>query len=359
MTTVAVIGGGNIGTLMAAEASKNGCSVRLSTRDADQWNDTIEVYDSSDELLYSTRLQQVTSEIATAMKDADWVFVTHPSSRFEVLSETLVPLVEPGQKIVVVPGADAEFFFSGVVERGASLLGLQRVHSIARLRERGRSVYQLGKKASVQLASIPIGVAAIASKELAEMLDMPVQILPNYLVETLTPSNPILHTTRLATMFRNWTEGVAYPRNILFYEAWDDESSQLLIDCDEELQALCRVIEKRSGLDLSGVLSLTEYYESPDARSMTEKISHIPAFRGLTSPMREVANGRWVPDFSSRYFVADFEIGLRSIIDVADTFAVEVPKMRSVIGWYEKASQRNVSRRIVTEEVEEIIKLYK
>lgn len=281
MATVAVVGGGNIGTLMAAEISRNGCSVRMCASDAERWSWRVEVYGPSDEPLFSDGLEFVTSSLAQAVRGADWVFVTHPSSRFAALACELAPFAEPGQRICVAPGADAELFFAGAIERGATFLGLQRVHSIARLMERGRSVYQLGRKPSVQLASIPSSEAHTASGNLPAMLGMPVEELPNYLVETLTPSNPILHTARLATMFRDWREGVTYPRNNPFYETWDDASSELMIACDGELQALCRAIEGTSALDLSGVRPLTEHYESPDARSMTEKISHIPAFRGV------------------------------------------------------------------------------
>ncbi len=358
MTTVAVIGGGNIGTLMAAEMSRNGCHVRMYASDASNWGNSIDVYGPEGDLLFSAGLQLVTSQLNEAIRGAKWVIVTHPSSRFEMLAKDLIPLVEAGQRVVVVPGADAEYYFAEVVNRGAVLLGLQRVHSIARLRERGHSVYQLGKKPSVQLASIPSDAANQVSSELAEMMGMPVEVLPNYLVETLTPSNPILHTTRLATMFRDWHEGLSYPRNIPFYETWDEESSRCMIGCDCELQSLCRSIEERSELDLSGVVPLTTHYESPDARAMTDKISHIPAFKGLGSPMREVAPGEWVPDFSSRYFTADFEIGLKAIIDLADAFSVKVPHMRDVITWYERTSGAGALSRVVAGGPDEILSLY-
>ncbi len=358
MTNVAVVGGGNIGTLLAAELAFRGNEVRMFASDAPRWSREIEVYSPDDELLYRGRLAFATDDLAEAVRGADWVFVTHPSSRFGVLAPVLVPLVEAGQRICVVPGADAELFFADVVDRGATLLGLQRVHSIARLRERGRSVYQLGRKPSVQLASIPSDQAGHEAGELSHMLDMPVEALPNYLIETLTPSNPILHTARLASMFSGWYEGVSYPENILFYESWDDASSELLIACDRELQDLCREIELAGDVDLNAVRPLTEHYESPDAKAMTKKISHIPAFKGLGSPMREMSAGVWVPDFESRYFTADFGVGLKVISEMAVIFGVNVPNINNVLSWYESASGARIER-VVRRNRAELLDMYK
>ena len=343
---------------MAGEFAARGHAVRMCASDADRWHGEVEVLGRDGELLCVGRLSSVTSSLSDAVGGADWVFVTHPSSRFSALASELVPLVEAGQKVVVVPGADAEFWFAGVVGKGAELLGLQRVHSIARLKERGRSVYQLGLKPSIQVGSIPsVSVGAVAGK-LSDLFAMPVEVLPNYLIETLTPSNPILHTARLATMFRDWREGVFYDGNIPFYETWDDASSELMIACDGELQGLCRAIECVSSLDLAGVRPLTEHYESPDARAMTEKISHIPAFKGLGSPMKEVGPGRWVPDFTSRYFTADFAIGLRAIADLAEVFDVPHESIASVLAWYERASGA-VCSQIVDGSVDEVLGIYR
>ena len=358
MSAAAVVGGGNIGTLIAGELSARGHEVRVFTSDPEVWPGSIDVIAPDESHVCRGRLALVTNVLSEAVKDAEWVFVTHPSSRFAILSRDLVPLIEHGQHVVVLPGADAEYFFAGIVERGADLLGFQRVHSIARLKERGRSVYQLGRKPELQIASIPSKSATFLSNELSKMFDMPVETLPNYLVETLTPSNPILHTTRLATMFHDWGREKTYDRNIPFYETWDDASSRLMIACDLELQSLCRAIGRASGLDLSGVRPLTEHYESPDASSMTDKIAHIPAFKGLGSPMKEISEGVWVPDFSSRYFRADFEIGLRIIIELANAFGVDVPNMQSVMAWYESAAKPLDGPRIVPNDAKAAIEPY-
>ena len=107
---------------------------------------------------------------------------------------------------------------------------------------------------------------------MSEIWGIPCFPLPNYLSVTLTPSNPILHTTRLRTLFADYEEGKVYSRNTLFYGEWDGASSELLIKCDEELQKLIKVMDK---LDLSAVRSLKIHYESGTVEAMTKKLCSI------------------------------------------------------------------------------------
>ena len=154
--------------------------------------------------------------------------------------------------------------------------------------------------------------------------------LPDYLNLTLTPSNPILHTTRLRTLYKDYRPGVVYSTIPLFYQDWDDESSRLLIACDTEVQQLCKALKQ---FDLSGVKSLKVHYESDTAEKLTKKISSIPAFQGLPSPQIPVGNG-WLPDFSSRYFTADFSYGLAILVQIAHMASVPVPNMDETLQWY-------------------------
>ena len=245
---IAVVGGGNIGTLMAGEFAARGNEVRMCASRPETWSKDIDVLGPEGDVLMTGPLALVTDDLAQAVDGAELVFVTYPTFLFADLAERLLPLIGAGQAIVVVPGADAEFSFAPCTEKGAVLLGLQRVHSIARIERRGKSVFMLGRKNELQLASIPAVVAGEYASIFEELFEIPVCVLKYYLVETLTPSNPILHTTRLCSMFSSWEPSVTYPGNILFYETWDNASSELLIACDAELQQVCRALESLLGI---------------------------------------------------------------------------------------------------------------
>lgn len=331
---VTVIGGGNIGALMAADIAYRGHEVTLYTSKPEQWKKKITVFNAEDELLRVGVVDKITNSMREAMEAAEVLFVTMPAPMFEELGEKMLPFIQRGQKIGIVPGAGgAEFAFRGLIKRGGILFGFQRVHSIARLKKRGESVYELGRKASLKLGAIPAQEAAGLSKIAEELLDLPCDVLENYLSVNLTPSNSILHTARLYALLKGYRPGDTYLRNVLFYEEWSDASSEILLACDRELQKLCRVIP----LELSSVLSLRDYYESNTAVAMTKKIRSIPAFHGLLSPMKESKDG-FVPDWDSRYFTADFCYGLKVMKDIAKLFEVPTPNMDLVWDWYESTA---------------------
>lgn len=355
---ISVIGGGNIGTLMAAEFAAAGHEVVVCASRPEEWSPRIEVLDQDDGLLFESELSEVTSDLDSAVGDADIVWITYPTFMLPDLAARLLPNIHAGQFIGVVPGNDAEFFFSEHIARGAVLFGLQRVHSIARLKQRGKSVYMLGRKPEIQVAALPASRTREVASSVEGLFQIETVALPNYLVETLTPSNPILHTTRIRSMFRDWEPGKTYDRNILFYEEWDIPSAELLLECDEELQRVCRALESRLGLDLSLVKPLSVHYESQTAEAMQAKISGIPAFRGLASPMKETSPGRWAPDFESRYFKADFAYGLRAIRDISALAGVPVPHIDEVLAWYERVSGNVDGNGFVPGSIEELGRLY-
>lgn len=329
---ITVIGGGNIGTLMAAEFSHKGHAVTLFTSKPVSWSNTLSVYDSTGAKLLESGRISVTNDLEEAVSGADLIWVVYPSFLFADISAKLLPYTKPGQMIGVVPGSGgAEFAFRPHIQRGCTFFGLQRVHSIARLKEPGASVFALGRKKQLYFSAFPAAQADPLKALLEDLFDLPCTILPNYLNVTLTPSNPILHTSRLYSMFSVHSPDTVYPKNPFFYEDWDESASQVLFACDAELQALCQRID---GLDLSGVVSLRTYYESPTPLALKEKIRSIGAFRGIQSPMQAVEGG-WVMDLSSRYFTADFAFGLKIIHDFCSRFDVPDPWLETLWRWYQ------------------------
>lgn len=152
---------------------------------------------------------------------------------------------------------------------------------------------------------------------------------------TLTPSNPILHTSRLYNLFN---EKLSYSEIPLFYEDWNDETSKLLLCMDEELQNICKKIP----LNLSFVKSLKEHYESYDYASLTYKIKSIKGFKGLLTLMIK-DNGQYIPDFNSRYFTADFNYGLYILIQISQLTSEPHPYMDMVYNWYKNLKVQNKS----------------
>lgn len=327
---ITIIGGGNIGTLLAAEFSKKGYETYIFSS-KNNGISNIEVFNNNNEFLFKSNDIVITNDLEKSINGSKFIFITYPPELFEDISQKLDNKLDEGSYLGIIPGSGGcEFIFKNLINQGVTLFGLQRVHSIARIKDVGKSVYMLGRKDSININVFKNDNVDYVKNFLEDSLDMPCHILDNYLTITLSPSNQILHTSRLCCLFNDYVLGETYPDNILFYETWDDESSELLIKCDEELQKLCDKIP----FDLTEVKSLKDHYESHTISDMTNKISNIPAFKGLTSPMIQNDEGLWVPDFKSRYFASDFSYGLKIIIEIAKLYHTPTTYLEYVWDWF-------------------------
>ncbi len=328
---ITVIGGGNVGTQFAVHAAAKGHDTTLYVSKPERFSNELSIVNEKDELLL-VGSPTVTNDPALATKDADLIFVTHPAFLLEKLAKTITPYVKSGAVLCLVPGTGGgELAFRALLEKGCTVAGLQRIPSVARLVSYGRSVRATGYRDTLHLAALPHTAAASVAKTLSSLFDMPCEVLPNYLAVTLTPSNPILHTTRLYTLFRDYREGVSYERIPLFYEEWCDESSRLLFLCDAEVQALCRALDS---FDLAAVRSLALHYESDTPEKLTRKIRSIIGFQGIATPSVKTEDGRYLPDLASRYFTADFPYGLAIFVEIGTLCKVDMQNCRKVLAWY-------------------------
>lgn len=337
---ITIVGGGNVGTQFAVHCSEKKHKVIIFSSKPKRFKKVLTIVDENGNVIHEGNIEEATDNAKRAFSNADMIFITMPAYCMKKLSDEIYPYVRAGVKIALIPGTGGgECAFRKCIEKGAVVLGLQRVPSVARLVEYGRKVRAVGYRKELYVAAIPMKATNECCEIVQELFDMPCVSLPNYLNITLTPSNPILHTTRLRILFKDYQIGMVYDSVPLFYEDWSDESSELLLRCDEEVQNLCRKIEQ---FDLSYVKSLKEHYESETIKDMTSKISGIKGFKGLTTPTKKFGGG-YIPDLNSRYFIADFAYGLTILIQIAEMFDVDVSNMMEILRWYEKISDNEGS----------------
>lgn len=329
---ICVIGGGNIGTLIAGEMARN-YDVRMLTSKPSQWENSIHIINKETEEEYDGMLEFVTDNAEQAIKDADIIYITVPSHIIQNKLKEIEPYVHRGAYVGVVPGTGGcEFYAKKLIEKGVILFGMQRVPYIVRLKRYGHEVYNLSTKKELNIACIPRNKTEEVCILNQKLFGIPCREVNNFLAVTLTPSNPILHTARLYSMFKNYKKGMVWEKEIGFYDEWSDDSSEMLILCDEELQNICRAYEK---IDLSEVKSLKIHYESDTIQKMTQKICNIPSFQGIKTPMVKTEKG-YIPDFDSRYFEEDFPYGLCIIKSFAEIAGIETKNIDKVLKWYER-----------------------
>ena len=160
------------------------------------------------------------------------------------------------------------------------------------------------------------------------MLQTPIHLLGSYYEVSLSNSNPLLHPSRLYSLWKDWHEGVTYDRIPLFYEEWTEEAARLYIEMDNELQVLLEQLPVRKG----SIATVLNYYESTDAITLAQKLRSIEAFKGILSPMQKV-EGNYVPDFHSRYFTEDFPYGLAIVHRLTHEKGVPSPTIDMIYDW--------------------------
>ncbi len=328
---ITIVGGGSIGTQFAVHCAKKHHSVTIYTSKPKLFNPYLSIVNENGKVICESKIAGATSNSKKAFENADIVFVTVPSFAMKDAADTIYPYVNNRIKIGLIPGTGAgEWAFKGCLEKGAVLFGMQRVPSVARLVKYGKTVRATGYRKELHVAALPQHRTEEISSFISEIFDMPCVQLPHYLNLTLIPSNPILHTARLRTLFADYYKGKVYTSIPLFYESWNDEASQLLLKCDDEVQQICNTL---NDCNLSYVKSLKFHYNGDTPEQITSKISSIPSFQGLRTPSIKVKGG-YIPDLHSRYFVADFSFGLEIFVQIADFIKVNVPAMKEILGWY-------------------------
>lgn len=381
---ITVVGGGNIGTQFAVHSAEKGHEVTISTSNPKLFEKHLSVIDQDGNILHEGDITCATNDPKKAFSDADMIMITMPPTMMIPLAEVIYEHASKDALIGFVPGNGGfELAFKDCIERGNVLFGIDRVPAIARIKDRGKSVTCSGYKDKLFIGALPADKTEMCSALIESIYDIPCVRLPGFMALTLTPSNPILHTARLKTIFKDYGPGVTYESLPLFYEEWDDPSSELLMACDDEIQEICKALPD---FGLEYVVSEREFYSANTVEEMTHAITTEESLKGLGTPSvnaeseavqgrgrvgfrrRNRRRGLWgnihserrerwrdrhkrgkdkddnkstkeaarlIPDLHSRYFTADFPYGLAVIQQIGNIAGVEMPNIDGLMKWYE------------------------
>lgn len=334
---ICICGGGNLGHVLAGYvAAQQKHEVCILTRQPERWSQTIYI-EAPNNGTYEGRLCGVFSNAKDAVSDADIVWLCLPGY---AIRETLLQIrnyIRPDAYVGSIVSSTGFFAQAQeVLPASQPLFGFQRVPFIARIIEYGHRACLKGFKESLSIAIEHAAEPESLRLALQEMLNTPIQLLGSFYEVSLSNSNPLLHPARLYSLWKDWHEGIVYDRIPLFYEEWTDETSQLYIEMDNELHTLLKQLPVTPGC----IPTVLEYYESTDASSLTRKLQSIEAFKGILSPMKEVAGG-YVPDFQSRLFAEDFPYGLAIVLRLAKDLHTDVPHIEHVSQWGMSIIEKN------------------
>ena len=326
---ICICGGGNLGHVVAGfVAAQKKHEVCLLTRHPERWSQDLTIEAPAD-TTFVGHLSGLYSDAKPAVSDADIVLLCLPGY---AIRETLLQIREylrPGAGVGSVVSSTG-FFFEAMelLPSSQTLFGFQRVPFISRIVEYGHKARLMGYKESLNLAVEHSDQPESLSHILADMLQTPIHLLGSYYEASLSNSNPLLHPSRLYSLWKDWHEGMTYDHIPLFYEEWTEEAARLYIEMDNELQALLEQLPVRKG----SIATVLDYYESTDATSLARKLQSIEAFKGILSPMKETEDG-YVPDFHSRYFTEDFPYGLAIVHRLTHEKGIPSPTIDMIYDW--------------------------
>ena len=327
---ITICGGGNLGHVTAGFfAAQEGLHVSLLTTRPDQWSHHIEVIDAKGHV-FKGCLETITTQAEDVIPNADIVLVCLPGFAIHDVLSNIAHFLNPQTWVGTVVSSTG-FFFEAlqVFPKTQPLFGFQRVPFISRIINYGHSAELKGYKDSLSVAVEQIDDKEKVRATLQELFKTPTHLLDSYYEVSLSNSNPLLHTARLYTMWKDWKPGIEYDKNPEFYSEWSIDAAELLIAMDKEFQ----LILKKIGIKEGAIPTVLDYYESKDANSLMRKLQSIPAFKGILSPMKTNKSGKYEPDFSSRYFTEDFPYGMRFIVETANRFNVDIPTINLVYQW--------------------------
>ena len=331
MKIVTICGGGALGHVVAGWLSaRNHAVVNILTGRPEKWQKKI-VVDTPDEQILNGSIAKISNRAEDVIPESDIVLLCLPGYMIAKQLEVIKPFLKPSAYVGSVFSSTGFFFEAfDILGTEQPLWGFQRVPFISRVVEYGKSAHLLGYKNSHNIAieNVSNNQKVEFAMMMQDWFERPINVLQNYYEASLTNSNPLLHTSRLYTMFGGENEGKAYDRMIFFYEEWTEAAADLYIKMDEEFFRLLKVLP----VSANYLPTVLDYYESHDAKSLANKLGSIQGFKGITSPMKQVKNG-WIADFESRYFTEDFPFGLKYIWQLAHERGVPCPNIDKVYEW--------------------------
>lgn len=310
-----ICGGGNIPHSLAAALTRLEDVALLTRRPAD-WSSHV---NGNPYAVHPTNDPRVAAE-------AEIIFIALPRFAIRETLEKIDPYLRAGQTLCFTPANDLiPELVDAYAKKGVDVACLQRVPYIARIEEYGRRVRLSPPRARHMLYARDHALW----RELAlKYFEAPAEFLNSPLTFVFNNSNPLLHPARLVVLFRDWRHRT-FTRNPLFYAEWTDESSELYIRADAEMHAVLKAADQTGACerDYESVLA---HYGVASPAELTRKLRSIEGFKSITSPMRELPDATWLPDFTSRYFTEDI-VGTRAIQSLARLHAVPTPTIDALI----------------------------
>jgi opine dehydrogenase len=314
---ICICGGGNISHVLAGLLANKGHTINILTRQPTKWSKNISVLFENNK--YEGKLNTISNKSEDVVPGCDIIIISCPITAINDIVTNINPFLSKNMTLINIPG---RFFVNYTKHLENNIITFARTPYICRIKEYGNSVEVFGtvyKKINYWTNN-----TSLSETILKNLFDFDINLLKNHLSIDLINSNLLLHSTRLFVLFNKIR---CYDHIPLFYGDWNNESSNLLIKCDNELQLLINKMNETLDNKIY-IKPIIDHYESNDSISLTNKIKSIKAFKSILSPMKLLDN-HYIPDFNDRYFLEE-RIPLKFIIDISKEYNIDIPYITTV-----------------------------
>ena len=297
------------------------------------------------------RLDRVTTDARTAVEDADIVIITVPAHARPQTLQAIAPHLSASKPVYIgaIPGfCGFDWLAEATLPDRPNLViwGMKDVPHTAFELAPGRSIKMGGGKSQLYVATHARESQA-SRRQLQQMLTRLygpcVTMLEHYLEITLTPGNPIMHSSVIYGLigpYGQWHRKI-FPQPMCWWTECPELGAYFLERMDQESQELCAVISQRLGIDLSSVKSLKQEIvdayggQIRDQSSMLAILRTNQAYNDILAPMVPAADNRagYVIERESRAFNEDVAYGLVLLVEMARRFDLKVPYIEEVLHW--------------------------
>mmetsp|Transcript_75870 Transcript_75870/g.190927 ORF Transcript_75870/g.190927 Transcript_75870/m.190927 type:complete len:528 (+) Transcript_75870:1622-3205(+) len=348
---VLVCGGGNAAQVATAMFAARFQTIAVSffADEAARWkaalgDDDYELTLDTDKIVKS-KPDDITNDPSVAAK-ADAIVLAVPSFAHGEYFEKFAPYMKPNTVVACMParsGGDILFASKlGDKAKDMVFMGFETLPWACRFTEWGKKATILGTKGSILAAVTPPAKTPKAFSVLQGLLGVfpNCTYSPNNLGVSLRNPGAVIHP---GVMYGRWCpekwDGNPVDEKPLFYQGVDDYTEKVLVGMTDEVQAICRRMEKLvPGLSLKDACTLKQWYldcydgQMTDTSTLKGCMNTNKAYNGLTHPCLGEP-GNFMPDLKYRYLAEDVPTGLCFSKGLAEILGIPTPTIDKVMLW--------------------------
>ncbi|MBG5927032.1 NAD/NADP octopine/nopaline dehydrogenase family protein [Providencia rettgeri] len=352
---VVICGGGQTGHLAVALFSQYlNIKTSLLTQNAttverhQQQNNILSVHYNNGEIInHSVGL--ITNSPQLVIPEADIVILTVPSHHQASWLRFISAYLSSSKTVFIgaIPGINgfdwlAEQFFKN--NPNIVIWGMKDVPHIAWGLEPGTKVCFGGEKSALFIAFHRRENESNKKqlhKLLSRLYSAPISILDNYLEITLTPANPIMHSSVIYGLigpYAQWHNDY-FESPICWWNDCTELSAYYLQRCDEERLSICRHLIDNLGIPLVTVKSLIDELREvyPKQISNTKTLWSIlrtnEAYHGIQLPLIKHKQSGWSFNKQHRVFQEDIVYGLSLLVHLGEHLNIPLPYTNEIYTW--------------------------